>query len=77
MQAPETLGQRLRRTRTQRVMTQAELAQAAGIAIITANRLENDAIENPRPATVRKLAHVLNIDPAWLLFGEEDLKAAA
>jgi transcriptional regulator with XRE-family HTH domain len=53
------------------------LAHAAGVALITANRLENDAIENPRPATIRKLAQVLDVDPAWLLFGEEPSKIAA
>ena len=68
----ETLGQRLRHARQRAVMTQAELAQAAGVALITANRLENDAIDNPRPETVRRLARALGVDPAWLLFGEDD-----
>jgi transcriptional regulator with XRE-family HTH domain len=73
----ETLGERIKYGRTRRVLTQAELAQAAGVALITANRLENDAIENPRPETIRKLAQVLDVDPAWLLFGEEPSKIAA
>jgi transcriptional regulator with XRE-family HTH domain len=77
MAEPKTFGERLKRARMKCVMTQSELAHAAGIALVTANRLENDAIENPRPTTVRKLAQVLNLDPAWLLFGGEDLKAAA
>lgn len=68
-----TLGQRLRHARRRAVMTQAELAQAAGVALITANRLENDAIANPRPETVRRLAKALGVEPAWLLFGDEGL----
>ena len=68
----ETLGRRLRHARQRAVMTQAELAQAAGVALITVNRLENDAIEHPRPETVRRLARALGADPAWLLFGEDD-----
>jgi transcriptional regulator with XRE-family HTH domain len=72
----ETLGTRLEATRRLRVLTQAELAQAAGVALITVNRLENDAIDNPRPDTVRKVAKALDVDPAWLLFGDEG-KAAA
>ena len=68
----ETLGQRLKHARQRAVMTQAELAHAAGVALITANRLENDAIDNPRPETVRRLARALSVDPAWLLFGGDD-----
>ncbi len=32
---------------------------------------------NPRPDTVRRLAGALGVDPAWLLFGDENPKAAA
>jgi transcriptional regulator with XRE-family HTH domain len=75
----ETLGQRLASERKQNVMTQAELAAAAGVALITVTRLENDTGSgSPRPETVRRLAKVLDVDPAWLLFGEEvQGKAAA
>jgi transcriptional regulator with XRE-family HTH domain len=73
----ETMGQRMKHARQRRVITQAELAHASGVALITVNRLENDAIENPRPATVRKLAGALDVDPAWLLFGEDEGKIAA
>ena len=74
----ETLAQRLEATRRRNVLTQAELATAAGVALITVTRLENggEAV-NPRPTTVRRLAKALDVDPAWLLFGGEDLKAAA
>lgn len=72
-----TIGQRVKHARQRAVMTQSELAKVAGIALITVNRLENDAIENPRPATVRQLASALDVDPAWLLFGEGDSKLAA
>ena len=73
----ETLGERIKYGRTRRVLTQAELAHAAGVALITANRLENNAIDNPRPETIRKLARVLKVDPAWLLFGDDESKIAA
>ena len=74
----ETLGQRLEATRRRNVLTQAELATAAGVSLITVTRLENggEAV-NPRATTVRRLAKALDVDPAWLLFGGEDLKAAA
>ena len=68
----DTIGRRIKHVRQRALMTQADLAQAAGVALITANRLENDAIDNPRPDTVRKLARALGVDPAWLLFGEQE-----
>ena len=69
----DTIGQRLEAVRRRRLMTQAALAQAAGVALITVTRLENaDEGANPRPDTVKKLARALDVDPAWLLFGEDD-----
>ncbi len=74
----ETLGQRLEASRRRRVMTQAELAQAAGVALITVTRLENESgTGNPRPETVRRLARALDVDPAWLLFGDSALEGKA
>ena len=58
-------------------MTQADLANAAGVALITVNRLENDAVESPRPSTIKRLAAALGISPQWLRFGDDDLKIAA
>ena len=68
----ETVGGRLEATRRRRVLTQNELAQSAGVALITVTRLENNAGSgSPRPETVRRLARALDVDPAWLLFGDE------
>lgn len=74
----ERMGERLEDTRRRRVLTQAELANKAGVSLITVTRLENSKGDvNPRADTVRRLAEALEVDPAWLLFGEDDLKAAA
>ena len=76
----ESFGERVRRLRQFKVMTQTDLATKAGISIVTVTRLENDEGEiKPRPTTVRRLATALGVDPSWLLFGEEDEmgKAAA
>lgn len=75
----ESFAQRLAHARRGRVMIQAELAQAAGVSLITVTRLENAKEEpNPRPTTVRRLAAVLGVDPAWLLFGgDNEAKPAA
>jgi transcriptional regulator with XRE-family HTH domain len=59
-------------------MTQAALAQAAGVSLITVTRLENAGEKaNPRPDTVKKLAQALDVDPAWLLFGEVEWEGKA
>ena len=69
----ESFGERVRRLRQFKVMTQTELAGKAGISIVTVARLENGEGEpNPRPATVRGLARALGVDPSWLLFGEDE-----
>lgn len=66
------MGQRLEEARRRKVLTQSELATLAGVSIVTVNRIENGVGEgNPRPATVRRLAKALDVDPAWLLFGDE------
>ena len=60
------IGERLKRLRIERAMTQDELAAAAGVGKNTVNRIEKDHTE-PRPPTLRKLARALNVDPAELV----------
>ncbi len=68
----DTIGQRLEAARRRRVMTQAEVAQAAGVSLITVTRLENDSGGgSPRPTTIRRVAEAVGVDPAWLMFGDE------
>jgi transcriptional regulator with XRE-family HTH domain len=73
----ESVGRRIEDTRRRQLMTQADLAEKAKISLITVTRLENDESPNPRMSTVKALAQALDVDPAWLLFGVDDLKAAA
>jgi len=60
------IGQRLKRLRTLRALTQAELADRAGVTTATVARIERDEIE-PRMTTLRKLAAALEVDPAELV----------
>ncbi len=60
------IGQRLKRQRTLRALTQAELADRAGVTTATVARIERDEIE-PRMTTLRKLAAALEVDPAELV----------
>jgi transcriptional regulator with XRE-family HTH domain len=54
--------------RTLRALTQAELAERAGVTTATVARIERDEIE-PRMTTLRKLANGLEVDTANLVVG--------
>lgn len=56
----------LRRWRQRRALSLRELEAASGVGASTINRLENGR-QAAHPATARKLAAALNIDPAELL----------
>lgn len=60
---------RVRRLRERQVLTQRELAERAGIAVDTVNRIEQWPIDNGRPrvSTIRKLARALGVKPADLV----------
>ena len=60
------IGEKLRRQRTRRALTQAELAERASVTTATVARIERDEIE-PRMTTLRKLARALEVDPAELV----------
>jgi transcriptional regulator with XRE-family HTH domain len=49
-----------------RALTQAELAEKAGIGVNTIVRIERNQTE-PRPPTIRKLAEALKIDASELV----------
>jgi transcriptional regulator with XRE-family HTH domain len=68
----DTLGSRVRTTRMRRVLDQQRLAELAGVSNVTVSRIENGYYAHPRMATVRKLAIALDVDPAWLMYGDED-----
>lgn len=57
---------RLQQLREQSVLTQAELASLAGISELSVHKIETGQQE-PRPATIRKLARALKIKPADLI----------
>ena len=59
------IGKNLRRLREDRLLTQAELAERAGIALSSLVRVENDQVD-PRFSTIRKLARALDVDPREL-----------
>jgi transcriptional regulator with XRE-family HTH domain len=66
----DTFGGRLREARRRKVWRQEDLAAASGVAVVTISRLESGHGDTPRQSTVRKLAEALDVEPAWLVFGE-------
>lgn len=65
-----TIGERLRRARKNRKVTQVELAQRTGVAHSTVVRIERGQAK-PRIETVWALAEALGVDPKWLAFGDD------
>lgn len=71
---------RIREWRERRSLSQAELAERAGIAKLTVTRLEGSEPIRPHPRTVRSLAQALEVEPMdlWMEderidFSQEDL----
>ena len=63
------IGRRLRAERTKRFLTQAQLAQKAGISQKQLSKIENDEVE-PRFSTILSLADALGAEPEIFLEGE-------
>jgi transcriptional regulator with XRE-family HTH domain len=58
----------LKQARERRGLTQAELADAAGVDQATVSRLEIGRVSNPSFDTVKKLARALRVAPEALTF---------
>ncbi len=67
------MGQlRIREWRKRRALSQAELAELAGVTKATVVALEKSGHRTPHPKTVRKLAAALGIRPDELYETKED-----
>ena len=65
------VGENLRRLRTLNALTQAQLADRAGLARSVVTRAERDQTE-PHMTTLRKLADALGVHPRELVEGSKD-----
>jgi transcriptional regulator with XRE-family HTH domain len=63
-----TVSERIRQVRQRATFGQAELARAAGISVAGLWQIEHGQRE-PRPATIRKIALALGIEPSTLMRG--------
>ena len=64
-----TLGERLRYRRRQMGWTQEQLAVQAGTNQAVIQKIENG--KSLRPRKIDEIATVLEVNPAWLMFGDE------
>jgi len=64
-----TLGERLRYRRQQMGWTQEQLAVQAGTNQAVIQKIENG--KSLRPRKIDEIADVLDVNPAWLMFGDE------
>jgi transcriptional regulator with XRE-family HTH domain len=67
---PRISGDRLRKVRDMRLLSQRELAERAGLSPTTIHKLESGRVDEPHPRTIRKLADALEVDPDELVRGE-------
>lgn len=67
MEMVATTGEKLRRLRRGKAMSQEQLAEKAGISPSTVVEIENGKRRNPHPSTLGKLAAALDVLPADLL----------
>ena len=65
---PEYIGERLRLVRREKVLTQAQLGEASGTNQAVIQKIENG--NSLRPRQIMKIAEILEINPAWLQFGD-------
>lgn len=62
------LKNRLKECRTERRMTQVELAEKAGISRATISKIENNEEVNLTTQTIAKLSEVLGVNPSDIFF---------
>ncbi len=63
---PELDGEKLRRLRLERALTQMDLSGMTGLSVDAISRLENE-LRSAQVSTVRRLAQALGVEPRELL----------
>ena len=71
MESVVYVGDNLKKLRILNALTQAELADKAGLTLAAVSRIERNEAE-PRMTTLRKLAEALGVEPHQLVRGEND-----
>ena len=66
-----TIGEKIKRLRLERGMTQEELGKAIGVQKAAVNKYETGIVVNLKREIIQKLARTLDVNPVWLM-DEED-----
>lgn len=71
----QTIKERLKKKRLELAMTQAELAEKAGVKQQSIQLIEAGVTKRPR--YLFELANALECDPGWLLYGSKSGQATS
>jgi transcriptional regulator with XRE-family HTH domain len=66
----ETMGERIRRLRVARGLTQPEFGKLVGVSKSAVSQWEDDSTKNLKLTTVARVLEVLNTDLPYLVWGE-------
>ena len=67
-----TIGEKIKRLRKERGMTQEELGAAVGVQKAAINKYETGIVINLKREMIAKLASALDVSPFWLLNDDEE-----
>ena len=67
-----TIGEKIKRLRKERGMTQEELGAAVGVQKAAINKYETGIVINLKRDMIAKLARALDVNPVWLLDENEE-----
>ena len=62
-----TIGEKIKRLRKERNMTQEELGEAIGVQKAAVNKYETGIVVNLKREIIAKIARVFEVNPVWLM----------
>ena len=66
-----TIGEKIKRLRLERGLTQEELGNAVGVQKAAINKYETGLVVNLKREVIQKLAKALDVNPVWLMDDED------
>ncbi len=72
-----SIGERIRKVRTEQGLTAKELSEASGVPEKNIYRIETGEVEDPRLSSVAPLIRALNCSADEIIFNTEDLSKVA
>lgn len=66
-----TIGEKIKRLRLERGLTQEELGNAVGVQKAAINKYETGIVINLKREVIQKLAKALDVNPVWLMDDED------